>query len=683
MPDNRQKTDTCPPPCKTQLYIEKVLLTGAWALALCHMVLSLGRYLFNYFTTVRPVECWYALALITLSLIYLVLTPFLWKGTGYRIRNFLKKFRSPDQIFCLVLFFWYILVCLINEAGSDYPVFLYNDWWILDTAVNCVLLFSLPKLFPKEKARRFIDWLLHVPALFWTVFSVYGLWCLFTLNVVTMPSGAPIGMSADNIFFLACDPNITAANALSLILICFYMFATQKLPVKILYGFSLAVHTLVLLLTNSRAGFVGCLAAYAIGLFLLMWNLNKERSISARILLSAAVPGAAAAVLFVMRTLVFELFESITHFSERIAGQANNAADLIKTRALIPMKAGLVPFFCLKGEKARKAAEILLHVIAILGTVPVLFTLISLPAAAPGTESPHEVSGRLINAAACAAVMVIGVSIYMAAARKGIVRIVYLIGAAVHLFALLLMNSRAGFIAAAAICASGSVLLIGYFLKHQNAALRLVLQLAVPAAVLLLLWGLRSAVLQTFPGITAYAGTQAEQAAYDSTITNTWGKSGGDAVRKLSNFGARQPVWNAAFKVMTSDLKTFLFGVTPVFVPHSLYTTGGYPYEEIAHAHNQLLQMGVSLGVPMMTAFLWFLISIGLKCLRLGLTEGGRHFPGDFMLPNVFGTLVVLTLVEAYLFGYFCIMSSLFFLFCGWISTLAGTGTDAAGENHD
>ena len=80
--------------------------------------------------------------------------------------------------------------------------------------------------------------------------------------------------------------------------------------------------------------------------------------------------------------------------------------------------------------------------------------------------------------------------------------------------------------------------------------------------------------------------------------------------------------------------------------------------------------MGVSLGVPMMIVLLIFFISTGIKSFRLGILGRNQHFIGAYILPVVYITLIISTLVEAYLFASFTIMSCLFFLFCGWINAL-------------
>ena len=102
---------------------------------------------------------------------------------------------------------------------------------------------------------------------------------------------------------------------MAFVLISFYMIATQKVLVKILYAIALIPHTLALILTNSRAAFVACVFAFFCSVFLIVWNNTKEKSIIFRICAAFVSSIGAAAVIWVLRPAAFQLFESITHFT--------------------------------------------------------------------------------------------------------------------------------------------------------------------------------------------------------------------------------------------------------------------------------------------------------------------------------------------------------------------------------
>lgn len=148
--------------------------------------------------------------------------------------------------------------------------------------------------------------------------------------------------------------------------------------------------------------------------------------------------------------------------------------------------------------------------------------------------------------------------------------------------------------------------------------------------------------------------------------------TGAESVRDFGDFTtikSREEIWKDSIKIMTSDWKTFLFGVTPLGFDDAIKRVTG-KNTRVYHAHNEVLNMGVSLGVPMMLALLVLYISIGIKSIRLCFLNKKQSFPGVYVLPIVFITFFISTLLEAYLFASFTIMSSLFFLFCGWINAL-------------
>ena len=558
-------------PCKAQLIYEKVLGFGTLFLVLMHMLLALSRYVIDVSVFI-PFECWYVLILIIAGLVYPVLYLILWRDTLPRLGNFLKRLISPAQIYCMLLFVWYILVCWINQKEYETPYFALNDWWLLDTFVNCIILFSLPRVLSEGKAKKYIHILLHIVALCGTAIAVYALYCLFTLQVVTLPGGGQIGMAKREMFYIGAHYNISAAIEFSMVLVCLYMLASQKWLLKIPYGAALLVHTYILMMNNSRTAFVACMCSYALALFLMLWNGLYQKPVLLRWIAGFAGAAAAAGIIWVARPRAFQLFEDVTHFSERLAAQSSNAGPFLSPAAYT------TPFVIRNVPQVTNAVS------------SSLFLL--LPAAGTLRKKAKE---------------------------------------------LLILP------AAALIIALAFVFLPG----QQTGESASYIYEAQPAAANALFVQDGSAVLH-----------QADN-------------EGEKAMRKLTDPMNRDRVWQSAINVLKSGPHFFLIGVTPIGVPVALQEMGGLTFEA-AHAHNELLQMAVAMGVPMMVLFAAFLIYMTVKSIRLGMIEGRAHFRGAYMVPIVFAGLAVLTLAEAYLFGYFCIMSSLFFLFCGWINALTG-----------
>lgn len=558
-------------PGKAQLIYEKVLGFGTLFLVLMHMLLALSRYVINVSVFI-PFERWYVVILIIAGLVYPVLCLILWRDTLSRLGNFLNKLVSPAQIYCLLLFVWYILVCWINQKEYETAYFSLNDWWLLDTFVNCIILFSLPRVLSEDKAKKYIHILLHIVALCGTAIAVYALYCLFTLHVVTLPGGGQIGMSRGEMLYIGAHYNISAAIEFSMVLVCLYMLASQKWLLKIPYGAALLIHTYTLMLNNSRTAFVACMCSYALALFLMLWNGLHQKPVLLRWAAGFAGAAAAVGILWLMRPWSFQLFEDVTHFSERLAAQSSNAGSFLSPAAYT------APFVIRNAPQVTNAVS------------SSLFLLL------PAAGLFRKKTGRLL--------------IIPAAALLLALTVVFFPG------------------------------------QHSGKSTSYIYE-AQPAAVNALFVQDGSAVLH-----------QADN-------------EGEKAVRKLTDSMNREPVWRSAINVLKSGPHFFFIGVTPIGVPVALQEMGGLNFEA-AHAHNELLQMAVAMGVPMMVLFAAFLIYMTVKSVRLGMIEGREHFRGAYMVPIVFAGLAVLTLAEAYLFGYFCIMSSLFFLFCGWINALTG-----------
>ena len=520
------------------------------------MLMTFGKY----FCSTYKAEMIYATVLALAAVIYLVLCRFKWPETQYRIKDFAKKFRSPWQILCFILFIWTILSFLVNGM----PYFMDNLWLIFDVGIDCLLLFNLPMVLSKEMAKKTIDVLLHIVSLAGTGIALFGLWHLFTLDFITLPTGEIIGMVRHS-FQLGSYYNLTAAIALSFILISLYMIAAQSKALKIIYALNLIPHTIILMLTNSRTAFITCIFAYFIAMFLVVWNIPAQKSIPIRLVTSLAASAAAAGITWMMRTWSFQLFESVTHFSNPVTSRIMDPAML---------------------------SDI--------------------------SSGSDEVSRCLL---------LVSLPVFLSEEKVK-----------------------------------------QFFLKIRRVFSRTA-KISMIAAVLMLLCTVCSYVSPMTDN-----GTRSFQLniAHAEGETKTAAQAGQDALRDLDDLGtikAREQIWQKTIAVIQTDWRSLLFGITPMATKDAL------AQYRVTHAHNQILQVGLILGVPMMVVFILLLIVMIVKSFRLGLISGKRHFPGAYILPVVFGTYVILTLVEAYLVATFSIMSSLFFLFCGWINALDTTNS--------
>ena len=544
---------------QAQKNYEKLLNIGMIVLLLWHMIMTIGKI---FFSTVKA-EMIYAAFLFLLSAVYIVLCRTKWTNTENRIDLITAKIRTPNQFICIVFLIWYMISLLINKG----PRVKDNIWLIYDAGINCLLLFNLPVILSKEKGKKIIDFLLCVVSIVGLFYVIYGLWHLFTLNFIRLESGEFIRMTTYHTFEIGAYYNSTGAFALSFILIALYMIATQNILIKIFYALTLIPHTLTLFLTNSRAIFIACIAAYFFFVFLTVWNKTKQKMTALRLTISILTSAAAAAVIWELRPLAFQLFESVTNFS----GGQINALTLLSQKPAANIEAfpvngisrcmmlfSLSPLFSKKNSKkfsiiVSRFAKRAVRISLITALIMVFYTVSSY--VLPGNED----------------------------------------------------NNRSSFIA---------------------------------------------------DRISAQSETAVQ--------------SGEDSVRDINDFStikSRERTWKYSLEIIKSDWKTFLFGVTPLGFNDAFYKVSGIG-KKYHHAHNEVLNMGVSLGVPMMIVLLIFFISTGIKSFRLGILGRNQRFIGAYILPVVYITLIISTLVEAYLFASFTIMSCLFFLFCGWINAL-------------
>ena len=93
-------------------------------------------------------------------------------------------------------------------------------------------------------------------------------------------------------------------------------------------------------------------------------------------------------------------------------------------------------------------------------------------------------------------------------------------------------------------------------------------------------------------------------------------------------------------------------------------------YSGQAHAHNMILQIGVTLGVPAMIGFIAYLVITFLRCLRVGLGKSRGQMEGMWVLPLAILGLMIVNMFEPFILLYFSAMGCLFVLFAGWVKAL-------------
>lgn len=452
-------------PDRNQLLFEKGLLFAIWLFSTLFMLLVVFRYTVDI-SKFMPYIKWYAVLLMAAALLYMLITKLKYPQTTNRIRNFFIGMKSYEQIFMIALFVWFAIVCLVRGIIDQNSYFRIADWWLLDSAVSALLFYPLVYYFSRADKMKAIDTILHIVALSYTLFSAWCLWHVFHLNVITLPSGSQVGLTEHFELCLGCHFNITGALAFTILVIACYMMFLRKTAWKIIYGIVAIIQLYISLLSNSRTVYICVLFLGAACAFLLGLNFAKKKKIVSKLIISSLLAAIFVFALWKLRSVVFSVFNSVTHFIPSTGGSIESTEDM---------------------------------------------------------------------------------------------------------------------------------------------------------------------------------------------------------VRDLVGLSGREAIWIGALKAMVSSPGAFLFGVTPFAAPSALHTYGHLSFDP-AHAHNIILQVGVSMGVPAMIAFIVFLIIIFLKCFRLVFKATGKDLNRFGMITIIIGSLVLMNMAEAYLVAYYAIMSSVFFLACGSIT---------------
>ena len=214
----------------------------------------------------------------------------------------------------------------------------------------------------------------------------------------------------------------------------------------------------------------------------------------------------------------------------------------------------------------------------------------------------------------------------------------------------MLSNSRTVFICVLFLGAVVVFSLLWNSLRVKKAGIRLLLSVSAACTAALILWWLRDASFVWFDQITGFKSHVSIKTEED--------------IRELTDLSGRPEVWLGALKIIVHDPKTFFLGVTPLGITPALKTYGGLS-GDFAHAHNIVLQVGASMGVPAMIAFTVFIVRITIQCVRAYIESKGLKIKKTFMIPAIIASLLIMNLAEAYLVAYFSVMSCVFYLACG------------------
>ncbi len=244
------------------------------------------------------------------------------------------------------------------------------------------------------------------------------------------------------------------------------------------------------------------------------------------------------------------------------------------------------------------------------------------------------------------------VSVYMfMAGEKSKFKYVYVPAALINYVALVLSCSRTALLAAV----TGMAFIVGIVLysrlEKTNKPQRIVSTCISGVASGAALFFIRYPVFAAYSAVVSKFGgaALATRQIVDATTAT------------MSN---RTFLWKLSVEVMLTK-RLLLSGVTPkgIFEVLTQMTDGEV---QGANTHNQLLEIGTTLGIPALIAFVVWMVLIIICCYKLIFIDKEKN-TRFLMFPMILIGFSVLSLAEAYLLFYRHFVSYVFFFICGLV----------------
>ena len=334
-------------------------------------------------------------------------------------------------------------------------------------------------------------------------------------------------------------------------------------------------------------------------------------------------------------------------------------------------------------------------------------------------EGVSMMIGGNINITAAAAVVMMGLCMYMILTQKTVIRILYIPAAIVQLMVMILPNSRTSYLAFLCMVVAAGFLFTWDTLQKSNYLVRFAAGLIAAALCAGAVYAARGSLIKMFSHVyptyleqqaqaaaeEAAARQAAEEAAHEILKEELAPKAdtaeqaadvepaaveeaaaepapaeepaaepaptpiqtpyGDETARKMDDLNGRVSVWMTAIKIIRSSKDHFLFGVSPVFVKTQLEKVSGFD-RSIPHAHNGILQVGVGIGAPAMLMFLLFELAIIVRCLIIVFRGWGTPFRYSWIIPVILMGILIIDLVESMLFAMQRVNLPVFYILAGW-----------------
>lgn len=302
--------------------------------------------------------------------------------------------------------------------------------------------------------------------------------------------------------------------------------------------------------------------------------------------------------------------------------------------------------------------------------------------------------GNNRNTTGASAFFMLSICLYMFMTQNRKIRIAYIPAAVVHFLVLILSNSRTAYVGYLAMTMF-TITVIAYKSQKQNdRRTRIALGLSLAMTFGAVNHFVRNGILTKYKyiptgempeaflngaGKMIMAAGQAGISLPGKALSYVSAQTGAVRAKSLAaafvdtdrnlrgftNISGRPEIWISSIKLMFSSPDKFFLGVTPVYVRKGMAEYGGLT-RDMPDAHNGILQVGASLGVPAMILFIVFEVMIIIRCIRLLRVAEIRKSANTWVIVPVIFSIMMMDLTEVRTFAIYRAVLLLFYLFAGW-----------------
>ena len=339
------------------IYSEKLVLVSAVILGLYHLLICQLSY-FLQITVFQDAELYLCCALGVLFILYCLV-----KRPAVKLK--------AEYVVLIAIMIWYLISCFVMKETYKRDWLSYNRKPLIDTAIALFVFFPLGSVAgkscfhqkqknlgnqlieqnqinnPASETRtgdihdyalnpsHIITIIIHILLLSWTVFIAYVLINVFQLKLIDLPNGGQIGMSKSAALCLNCHYNTTGAWQMLFFLSCLCMIiCSKRILIKSVYSVAAVINFIALVLSNSRTSYVATMAGFMGIAFVCAYQTAKSVPTKKRIVISVIISFVSGAVFYMLRGTVYDLFQSVTHFSQLVGGGNKDMTDSMARKVI-------------------------------------------------------------------------------------------------------------------------------------------------------------------------------------------------------------------------------------------------------------------------------------------------------------------------------------------------------------